>query len=147
MQILRSWTNDAITNNIALDNGVSTIMLGMLDKNFRWQFIIFFFCSQKIGFTFHANCLHWETICMECQSLFSRKNIIKLYDKYTSAMWTCSFDYLWWCEHVHLTTSGDVNMFIWLPQVMWTCSFDYLWWWEQAHLTTSGDVNMFIWLP
>ena len=50
----------------------------------RQQIYIFLFFPQKIGLTFHANCLLKETICMKCQILFSGKNN-KKYFKMSSA--------------------------------------------------------------
>ena len=50
-------------------------MLSMLGKiSSRQHFEICFFFSQKIGFDISCKLSPKETVCMECQSLFSGKN-------------------------------------------------------------------------
>ena len=60
---------------LAFCNGLNTFHV--TGKFSRQQTHIFSYFSLKTDLTLHANCLQpWETICMKCQILFSRKNRI-----------------------------------------------------------------------
>ena len=77
-----SYKKCLFCNEVTLPKLMSLTLSILLGKNFsRWQleiFSFFFFFPKKIGFDILCKLSPWETICMECQNLFARKNNKKI---------------------------------------------------------------------